>query len=334
MKRTFIIAEAGVNHNGSLKIAFKLIDKAKEAGVDAIKFQSFKADKLVTQNARKADYQKKTTRAEETQYEMIKKLELGIKEHRKLIDYCKKKRIEFISSPFDIESIDLLKRLKLRIIKIPSGEITNLPYLRKITKSKCKLIISTGMADLGEIEDAIDVLTENGIKRDDITVLHCNTEYPTPYEDVNLKAMLTIKEAFKVKVGYSDHTRGIEISIAAVALGAQVIEKHFTLDRNMKGPDHKASLEPDELKMMVESIRNIEKAIGTGIKKPSKSEKKNIKIVRKSIVAIRNISKGEVYSEKNIGIKRPGTGISPMGWDEVIGTRANRNFKVDEFIEI
>lgn len=334
MKRTFIIAEAGVNHNGCLKTAFKLIDRAKEAGADAIKFQTFKAERLVTKSAIKAIYQTKTTSAEETQYEMIKKLEFGVKEHLKLIAYCRKKKIEFISSPFDNESIELLIKLKLKTLKIPSGEITNLPYLRKIAQTNCKIILSTGMAALREIEDAIDVLTDNGTKRDNITVLHCNTEYPTPFEDVNLKAMLTIKEAFKLKVGYSDHTRGIEIPIAAVSLGAHIIEKHFTLDRKMEGPDHKASLEPTEFKMMVESIRNTEKAIGTGIKKPSKSEEKNINIARKSVVAIRNINKGEFFTENNIGVKRPGIGISPMRWDEIIGRTAIKDFKIDDIIEL
>lgn len=334
MKRTFIIAEAGVNHNGCLKTAFKLIDRAKEAGADAIKFQTFKAERLVTKSAIKAIYQTKTTSAEETQYEMIKKLEFGVKEHLKLIAYCRKKKIEFISSPFDNESIELLIKLKLKTLKIPSGEITNLPYLRKIAQTNCKIILSTGMAALREIEDAIDVLTDNGTKRDNITVLHCNTEYPTPFEDVNLKAMLTIKEAFKLKVGYSDHTRGIEIPIAAVSLGAHIIEKHFTLDRKMVGPDHKASLEPTEFKMMVESIRNTEKAIGTGIKKPSKSEEKNINIARKSVVAIRNINKGEFFTENNIGVKRPGIGISPMRWDEIIGRTAIKDFKIDDIIEL
>ena len=334
MKRTYIIAEAGVNHNGSLKVAFKLIDKAKEACADAIKFQSFKTDKLVTQTAKKADYQKKNNRAGETQYEMIKKLELGTEEHIKLLKYCRKKRIEFISSPFDNDSVELLRKLKVKILKIPSGEITNLPFLRKIAKTNSKLILSTGMADLGEIEDAINVLTENGMRRDNITVLHCNTEYPTPYRDVNLKAMLTIKEAFKIKVGYSDHTRGIEIPIAAAALGAHVIEKHFTLDRNMEGPDHKASLEPEELKMMVESVRNTDIALGTGFKRCSKSERKNINIARKSLVAISDIKKGVIFSDKNIGVKRPGNGISPMRWDEIIGRKASRDYQTDDQLEL
>lgn len=332
--KVYIIAEAGVNHNGSLKTAFMLIDKAKETGANAIKFQSFKTKDLVTKKAEKADYQKKTTEETETQFEMIRKLELNKSEHKKLLNYCKKKNIEFLSSPFDLESVDLLTNLKLKTIKIPSGEITNLPYLRKVAKTRRRIILSTGMTDLGEIEDAIDVLYENGIKRDNIVVLHCNTEYPTPYGDVNLNAMMTIKEAFKVKVGYSDHTEGVEISIAAVALGAEVIEKHFTLDRNMEGPDHKASLDPDEFKKMVVSIRNVENALGTGIKKPSNSEKKNLSIARKSIVAVRKIRKGEVFTEKNSGIKRPGTGISPMRWDEVIGKTSSSDFDIDDFIKL
>ncbi len=333
-KKTFIIAEAGVNHNGSRDTAFRLIDAAKEAGADAVKFQSFKAVSLVSKKAEKAEYQKQTTSSNESQYEMIKKLELSLKDHHKLIAYCLKKEIQFLSSPFDLDSIDLLNELGLEIFKIPSGEIINLPYLRKIGKFNKNVILSTGMSALGEIEDAIDVLVENGTDREKITVLQCNTEYPTPYEDVNLKAMLTIKNAFNVKVGYSDHTKGIEVPIAAVALGAEVIEKHFTLDRNMEGPDHKASLEPNELKQMVESIRIIEIALGNGIKKPSKSELKNKPIARKSIVAIDTIKRGELFTLNNIGIKRPGNGISPMRWDEVLGKTANKDFEVDNLIEL
>jgi N,N'-diacetyllegionaminate synthase len=332
--KTFIIAEAGVNHNGSIEIAKKLIDIAKEAGADAIKFQTFKAEKLVSRVAPKAEYQKGTTDKEESQLNMLKKLELDAVAHRELIKYCKKKRIIFLSTPFDFESIDLLNTLDIKIFKIPSGEITNLPYLKKIGSLKKKIIMSTGIADLGEIEDALEILIKAGTKKEDITVLHCNTEYPTPFEDVNLFAMLTIKEAFKVNVGYSDHTSGIEVPIAAVALSASVIEKHFTLDKNMEGPDHKASLEPDELKTMVQAIRNIEKALGNGIKSPSQSELKNKPIARKSIVAVRSIMKGEMFSEKNITTKRPGTGISPVQWDKILGKRAKRNFKEDELIEI
>ncbi len=332
--KTFIIAEAGVNYNGSIDIAKKLISIAKEIGADAVKFQTFKAERLVCKSARKAEYQKNTTDADESQFDMIKRLELNEDAHRELICYCKNKNIIFLSTPFDLESIDLLNNLGLEIFKIPSGEITNLPYIRKIGRLKKKVILSTGMADLEEIGNAINVLTEYGTRKEDITVLHCNTEYPTPFEDVNLLAMLSIRDAFKVAVGYSDHTVGIEISIAAVALGATVIEKHFTLDKNMEGPDHKASLEPHELKAMVRAIRNIEKAMGDGIKKPSTSEIKNKLIVRKSIVAAKEIKKGEVLSEETLAVKRPGNGMSPLEWDRVIGKRAKRNFTEDEMIEI
>jgi len=331
---TFIIAEAGVNHNGSIELAYKLIDAAKNAGADAVKFQTFKADTLVSKKADKAQYQKQSTDSSESQYEMIKKLELSIEDHKKLIDYCNKINIQFLSSPFDLDSIDLLNKLGLEIFKIPSGEIINLPYLRKIGKLNKNVILSTGMADLGEIEDALDVLTENGTDKNKITVLHCNTEYPTPFEDVNLNAMLTIKNALNVKVGYSDHTKGIEVPIAAVALGAEVIEKHFTLDRNMEGPDHKASLEPKELKKMVTAIRNIEKTMGNGIKKPSHSELKNKPIARKSLIAIKEIKKDERFTKENVGIKRPGNGISPMRWEEVMGKTASRDFNTDDLIEL
>ena len=331
--KTFIIAEAGVNHNGSIELAKKLIDAAVEAGADAVKFQTFKAEKVVSRYAQKAEYQKQTTDETESQLEMIKNLELDAVAHRTLIDYCKKKNIRFLSTPFDLESIDLLNELGLDIFKIPSGEITNLPYLRKIGSLKKETILSTGMADLGEIEDALDVLTGAGTKLKDITVLHCNTEYPTPFEDVDLKAMLTIKAAFPgIQVGYSDHTLGIEVPIAAVAMGATVIEKHFTLDKNMKGPDHRASLEPDELKAMVRAIRNIEKALGNGIKKPSPSELKNKPIARKSIVAARDIRKGELFTEENLTVKRPGTGITSMRWDEMIGQIAQKDYEKDELI--
>jgi len=334
MKKTYIIAEAGVNHNGGLKLAKKMIDAAVEAGADAVKFQTFKAEKVVSRYAPKAEYQKKTTTADESQLEMIKKLELDAAAHQTLIDYCKKKNIRFLSTPFDLESIDLLNELGLDIFKIPSGEITNLPYLRKIGALKREIILSTGMADLGEIENALNVLTGTGTKLKDITILHCNTEYPTPMQDVNLKAMQTIKSAFPgVHVGYSDHTEGIEVPIAAVAMGAAIIEKHFTLDKNMEGPDHKASLEPDELTAMVKAIRNIETALGTGIKKPSSSELKNKTIARKSIVAARNICKGESFTEENLTVKRPGTGISPMRWDEVIGQLVQKDYKQDDMVE-
>jgi|TARA_Y100000031_G_scaffold147405_1_gene182403 N,N'-diacetyllegionaminate synthase len=331
---TFVIAEAGVNHNGSLEIAKKLVDVAVDAGADSVKFQTFKAENIVTRYAQKAEYQKETTAGNETQFDMINKLELDINAHKELISYCKKKEITFLSTPFDLESVELLNDLRVEVLKIPSGEITNLPFLEKIGGLKRRLILSTGMADLEEIGNALSILIRAGTPKDNITVLHCNTEYPTPFEDVNLLAMNTIKEAFKVKVGYSDHTLGIEISIAAAALGASVIEKHFTLDKDMEGPDHKSSLEPDELNNMVRAIRNIESGLGNGIKKPSISELKNISIVRKSIVAAGKIKMAEKFSKENITCKRPGTGISPMEWDNIIGKEAKRDFKEDELIEI
>jgi len=334
MDKVFIIAEAGVNHNGDIEIAKKMIKAAVDAGVDAIKFQTFKAENLVTKTANKADYQKNTTPSNETQYEMIKRLEIEETQYVELMEYCTKLGIMFLSSPFDLESIELLANLGLNIYKIPSGEITNLPYLRKIGALKKQVILSTGMSDLGEIEDALDILIAEGTHKEDITILHCNTEYPTNYEDVNLNAMLTIKNCFDINIGYSDHTNGIEVPIAAVAIGAKVIEKHFTLDRNMEGPDHKASLQLDELKLMVDSIRNIEKALGNGIKKPSFSELKNKNVARKSIVATKNIQKGELFTVENIGIKRPGTGISPMRWDEILGRTAVKDFEKDDLIII
>jgi len=334
LNRTFIIAEAGVNHNGSLKMALQLIDVAVAAGADAVKFQTFKAEKFITVNASKAGYQRETTDADETQLVMVKKLELDETTHIKLYQYCQQKSIKFLSTPFDLESIDLLNRLGLEIFKIPSGEITNLPYLRKLGALKKRLILSTGMADLGEIEDALDVLIESGTPLVNITVLHCNTEYPTPIEDVNLRAMLTIQNAFPgISVGYSDHTNGIEVPLAALAMGATVIEKHFTLDRNLPGPDHRASLEPHELTAMISGIRNIEKALGTGIKKPSPSELENISIARKSIVAAAPIKEDETFTEMNITVKRPGTGITPMRWDKMIGRKAGRDYKTDEIID-
>ena len=330
--KVFIIAEAGVNHNGSIELAKKLIDVAVEAKVDAVKFQTFKAENLVSKNAQKADYQKETTNKEESQFDMIKKLELDVNTHKELISYCRSKNIMFLSTPFDHDSIELLNDLGLEIFKIPSGEITNLPYLRHIGKLNKKVILSTGMADIGEIEDAMDILISAGTKKENIIVLHANTEYPTPYEDVNLKAMITIGNTFDVDFGYSDHTLGIEVDIAAVAMGACCIEKHFTLDKTMEGPDHKASLEPDELKAMVKAIRNIELALGNGIKKPSKSESKNISIARKSIVAKVEIKKGEIFSTDNLAVKRPANGINPMRWDEIIGTVATKDYKEDELI--
>jgi N,N'-diacetyllegionaminate synthase len=332
MNKVFIIAEAGVNHNGSIELAKKLIDVAVEAKVDAVKFQTFISEKVISQNTKKAKYQIELTGIEESQLEMVKKLELSFKQFYELKKYCDTKPIMFLSTPFDLESIDFLNQLDMKIFKIPSGEITNYPYLKKVGKFNKKVILSTGMSYLKEIEEAIKALRENGTT--DITVLHCNTEYPTPFEDVNLNAMNTIKEKLNVEIGYSDHTIGIDVSIAAAAMGAKVIEKHFTLDKNMDGPDHKASLEPSELKEMVRAIRNIEKAMGSGEKVPSKSEIKNLNIVRKSIVANKFIKKGEEFTEKNLTCKRPGDGLSPMKWDEVIGKLARKDFYEDEMIEL
>lgn len=333
MKKVFIIAEAGVNHNGSVDLAKRLIDVAVDAGVDAVKFQTFKAEKLVSKTAIKADYQKKNMKdSDNSQFNMLKKLELDVNTHHELISYCKDRNIMFLSTPFDHDSIELLNDLGLEIFKIPSGEITNLPYLRHIGKLNKKVILSTGMADIGEIEDALDVLVTAGASKKNITALHANTMYPTPMEDVNLKAMLTIGNTFDVAYGYSDHTLGIEVDIAGVAMGASCIEKHFTLDKTMEGPDHKASLEPDELKAMVKAIRNIELALGSSIKKPSKSETPNIKIARKSIVANRDIKVGEVFDANNLTIKRPGDGISPMRWDEIIGSVAQKSYNKDDLI--
>ena len=332
--KTLIIAEAGVNHNGDLAVACELIDVAADAGADWVKFQTFSADKIVTKNAKKADYQNKTTDAGESQHAMIRKLELTHDMHVALIGHCKSRGIQFFSTGFDQESIDLLADLGLDCFKIPSGEITNLPYLRHVGRYGKSVILSTGMANMDEIASALDVLERAGTPRSRITVLHCNTEYPTPMADVNLRAMLTIRDTLGVKVGYSDHTLGIEVAVASVALGATVIEKHFTLDRNLPGPDHKASLEPDELKAMVAAIRNIEKAMGDGIKHPSPSEAKNKPVARKSLVATCGILEGEVFGENNLAVKRPGTGLSPMRWDEVLGRKAPRDFAADELIEL
>ena len=299
-----------------------------------MKFQTFKAENLVTQTADKAEYQKEMTNENESQFEMIKKLELDRNAHETLIEYCKQKDIQFLSTAFDHDSIDLLDQLNMPLFKIPSGEITNLPYLRHIGRMGKPIIMSTGMSSLEEVRDALNVLIESGADKEQITILHCNTEYPTPMEDVNLKAMLTIRDELGVNIGYSDHTLGIEIPIAAVAMGATVIEKHFTLDRTLPGPDHIASLEPDELKSMVQAIRNIEKAMGDGVKEPSPSEGKNIPIARKSIVAKRSIAKGEIFSEDNLAVKRPGKGISPMEWDEVLGMTANKDYSFDDEISI
>lgn len=332
MKRVFIIAEAGVNHNGDINIAKQLIDAASELGADAVKFQTFKAENVVCKTAKKAAYQLETTGQCETQYDMLKKLELTQQMHKELMKHCVEKNIMFLSTPFDIESVKMLADLGLQVFKIPSGEITNLPYLREIARQKKKVILSTGMSNMDEVKAAVDVLRSNGT--DDITLLHCNTSYPTPTEDVNLLAMVEMHEAFRLPVGYSDHTQGIEIPIVAAALGAAVIEKHFTLDKNMEGPDHKASLEPHELRQMVEGIRKIELALGDGIKRVSESEKTNISVVRKSIVAAADIHKGEKFTDKNLTTKRPGGGISPMRWDDIIGTTADRYYKADEMILI
>ena len=329
MERTLIIAEAGVNHNGDIELAKKLIDTASEAGVDYVKFQTFKAENLVNKDAKKASYQIENTGNDDSQFSMLKKLELNYENHQLLIDYCQTKSISFLSTAFDFESIEFLKD-KLDFYKIPSGEITNLPYLEKVAKLRLPVVMSTGMANMQEVKDAFDILVKNGIAKSEITVLHCNTEYPTPMQDVNLNAMLSIKKELGVKIGYSDHTLGIEIPIAAVAMGANVIEKHFTLDRNMEGPDHKASLEPKELIAMVKAIRNIEKAMGNGVKEPSESEKRNIPIARKSIVASKVIEKGEIFTSDNITVKRPGEGISPMKWNEILGSISSKNYKIDE----
>jgi len=328
----FIIAEAGVNHNGSIKIAKDLINVAVESGADAVKFQTFKAEKLVSKTAEKADYQKKTTEASESQFDMLKKLELDVEAHQELLVYCQEKNIMFLSTPFDHDSINMLNDLGLETFKIPSGEITNLPYLRHVGSLNKKVVLSTGMSNLKEISDALTILTNAGTLNENITVLHANTMYPTPMEDVNLNAMQTIHKEFGVAVGYSDHTLGIEVDIAAVAMGASIIEKHFTLDKAMEGPDHKASLEPEELKAMVSAIRNIEKALGRNEKILSPSEEVNINIVRKSIVANQNIKKGDLLTDKNIVAKRPGGGISPMRWDEIIGTVASKDYNTDELI--
>ncbi len=333
-KKVIIIAEAGVNHNGSLRIAKKLVDKAKEAKADYIKFQTFKAESISTKNALKANYQKKNSGRYETQFQMLKKLELNENKFLKIISYCKKKKIGFLSSPFDIDSLKFLKKFNMKYIKIPSGEITNLPLLEEIGKNKKQIILSTGMANIKEIKDALSVLNKSGTKNNKIILLHCNTEYPTPFRDANLKAIKTLRNIFNINIGYSDHTLGIEASIAAVALGAHVIEKHFTLNRNYKGPDHSSSLEPEELSHMIKAIRNIELSLGDGKKIPSRSEKKNIKIARKSIVAKDKIFKGQLFSNKNLSIKRPFKGISPMYWHKIIGKRAKKNYKPDDFILI
>jgi N,N'-diacetyllegionaminate synthase len=332
-KSTLIIAEAGVNHNGDMELARRLIDAAAEAGADIVKFQTFRAQSLTTSQANMADYQTQNTGTRQSQQSMLEKLQLSPAMHRELVKHCESRRIAFLSTGFDIESIDFLCSLGIRLFKIPSGEITNLPYLRHIGKLGESVILSTGMASIGEVEQAIAVLEESGTNREKVTVLHCTTEYPAPFSEVNLRAMIRMGECFGVKVGYSDHTLGIEIPIAAAALGAQVIEKHFTLDRTLPGPDHKASLEPDELRSMVRAIRNVEAALGDGIKRPTASERKNMAVARKSIVAAVAIEKGERFSSTNLTTKRPGTGISPMRWDDLIGRVAPRSFAADELIE-
>ena len=332
-KKVFIIAEAGVNHNGSVELAKKLIDVASEAGADAVKFQTFKASNLVSKDAKKAQYQKENIDDnDDNQYNMLKKLELDLATHQELIAYCKIKNIMFLSTPFDMQSIKLLDDLGLEIFKIPSGEITNLPYLREIGSLNTRVILSTGISNLSEIKDALEILIKAGTKKENITMLHANTMYPTPMCDVNLRAMITIGKTFDVSYGYSDHTLGIEVDIASVAMGASVIEKHFTLDKTMQGPDHKASLEPDELKSMVKAIRNIELALGSDKKVATKSEVVNRNIVRKSIVAKKAIKKGELFSEDNLTTKRPADGISPMKWDRVVGTKAQKDYAVEEMI--
>ena len=332
MDRVFIIAEAGVNHNGSIALAKRMIDAAAESGADAVKFQTFKTENLVSVRAEKAEYQKRSTDAGESQFEMIKKLELDLSAHHELMAHAGAAGITFLSTPFDHDSIEMLDRLGLDTFKIPSGEITNLPYLRHIGRLGKRVILSTGMSDIEEVCAALEILTSSGTAKENVTVLHANTEYPTPIEDVNLRAMLTMRDTLGVAVGYSDHTLGIEVDIAAAALGATVIEKHFTLDRNMEGPDHGASLEPVELKAMVEAVRNIEKALGSFEKRPSPSEYKNMAVARKSIVAATKIRSGELFTEANLAVKRPGTGISPMQWDAVLGQRAAKDYDKDELI--
>jgi N,N'-diacetyllegionaminate synthase len=327
-----IIAEAGVNHNGSLGLAIQLINVAANAGADYVKFQTFVTEENITKKAKKASYQLKTAKQNESQFEMVKKLEISQNDHRVLLKHCKKSGIKFLSTAFDITSINFLMKLKVDFIKIPSGEITNLPYLQYVGNLSKHIVLSTGMSTLNEVSKALDTLINAGTPKEHITVLHCNTEYPTPMEDVNLNAMLTINKTLDVKVGYSDHTLGLEIPIAAAALGATVIEKHFTLDRNMEGPDHRASLEPTELIAMVNAIRNIEKALGDGVKRPSTSELNNIGIARKSIVAKQSIKKGEKFSTNNLTIKRPGTGVSPLKWDSYLGKESDKNYEPDDLI--
>ncbi|MEE0974523.1 MAG: N-acetylneuraminate synthase [Muribaculaceae bacterium] len=334
-RHTVIIAEAGVNHNGSLEMAKKMVDAAADAGVDYVKFQTFCSELLVTASAAQADYQRREAQSEDSsQLAMLRKLELSHADHLALVDYCKQKGVKFLSTAFDLPSVDFLDGLGVDFWKVPSGEITNLPYLCKIAATRRPIVMSTGMSDLDTVKESLDFLLGEGAERKDITLLHCNTEYPTPFADVNLNAMITLRNELGVATGYSDHTLGIEVPVAAVALGAEVIEKHFTLDRNLPGPDHKASLLPDELKAMVSAIRNIEKALGTGLKRVTDSEAKNIVAARKSIVAAVAIKAGEVFTEENLTVKRPGNGLSPMKWYDVVGRQASRDYQPDEPIEI
>lgn len=330
--KVFIIAEAGVNHNANFDLAIKLIDEAKKSGADAVKFQTAIPELVMTNTAIMAEYQIENIGKVESQIEMARKIHLPITDYKKLKIYCDEIGIMFLSTPFDHLSILELEKLDMEYFKIPSGEITNLPYLRHVAKIAKKIILSTGMSTMAEVHDAVKVLYDNGITKEQLTLLHVTTDYPTKMEDVNLNAMLSMQKEFNVNVGYSDHTNGIEIPIAAVALGAKIIEKHFTLDKNMEGPDHKASLEPEELKAMVKAIRNIELALGDGIKKPANGEIKNIDIARRSLVAKCNIKKGEKFTENNLIVKRPGNGINPMKWDEIIGTISQKDYSDDELI--
>lgn len=332
--KVIIIAEAGVNHNGDINLVKELIDIASYAGADYVKFQAFKAENIVSKNTKKAEYQKQNTNdGDDNQFNMLKRLEFKLEWYETIINYCKQKNIKFLTTPFDFESIDVVDQY-IDIYKIPSGEITNLPYLEKIASKGKNIILSTGMCYLREIEETLNALIQNGVNRKNVTVLHCNTEYPTPIHDTNLNAMNTIKEALKVNVGYSDHTEGIEVPIAAVAMGAKIIEKHFTIDKSLPGPDHKASLNKEELAAMVKGIRKIEMALGNGIKQPSESEKRNISVMRKSIVAKTKIKKGEIFSIDNICVKRPGNGVSPMQWNKVINTKSNHDFEIDDLIKL
>ena len=333
MSKVLIIAEAGVNHNGDMELAKKLVDAAADAGADYVKFQTYKTDALLLETTEKAGYQKKIMGESENQYEMLKKLELCENNHVVLIEHCESRNVRFLSSPFDLDSIDLIAKLNLDFIKVPSGEITNFPYIRKVGGAGKKILLSTGMSNLGEIEAALNLMVDSGADMDQISVMHCNTEYPTPPKDANLRAISTIQNAFNVKVGYSDHTLGVEAAIAAVSMGATVIEKHITLDKNMSGPDHMASMDPEDFKQFVQCIHNVEAMLGGGLKRPSQSEKKNITIARKSIVASKAISKGEPFGEGNLTTKRPGDGVSPMRWNDVVGKVAHREYSVDEKID-